>query len=256
MSAATYIYCVIRSARKPSAAKAPAGLPGAAAPQVLDAGGGTWLVCASVPLERYGAQAIEGSLSNLEWVSAIALAHESVVEHFARRRGATVVPMKLFTMFATPARASAEMRRRRRDLSSLFEKLQGCEEWGVRIHRGARRTVANKTAAPQSGTAFLAARKEARDASLDAARDSAAAADDAYAALSEVASDHRRREIEASGVTPPLLDAAFLVPVRRRARFQALAARTARDVTERGGTMTLTGPWPAYNFVAAPEKPA
>ena len=40
------------------------------------------------------------------------------------------------------------------------------------------------------------------------------------------------------------------------ARFQALAARTARDVTERGGKMTLTGPWPAYNFVAAPEKPA
>lgn len=256
MSAATYIYCVVQSVRKPSLAKAPAGLPGAGAPQVIEITAGTWLACASVPLARYGAQALEESLGNLEWVSAIALAHESVVEHFSRLRGATVIPMKLFTMFSSPARAAAEMRRRGRHLSSLFEKLHGCEEWGVRILRGARRPPAKGKGRPESGTAFLAARKQSRDASLAAARESAAAADEAYATLAEVASAHRRREAEASGVTPPLLDAAFLVPVRRRARFRALAARAARDVTERGGKLTLTGPWPAYNFVSIPEEPA
>jgi hypothetical protein len=231
-------------------------MPGADAPQVVEIAAGTWLACASVPLARYGGQALEASLGNLEWVSAIALAHESVVEHFARLRGATVIPMKLYTMFSSPARAAAEMRRRRRHLSSLFEKLQGCEEWGVRILRGARRPSPRGAGRPASGTAFLAARKQSRDASVAAARDSAAAADQAYATLAEVASDHRRREGEASGVTPPLLDAAFLVPIRRRARFRALAARAARDVTERGGKLTLTGPWPAYNFVSAPEETA
>jgi hypothetical protein len=57
-------------------------------------------------------------------------------------------------------------------------------------------------------------------------------------------------------VIPPLLDAAFLVPVRRRARFRALAERAAEDVLQRGGRLTLTGPWPAYNFVSAAGQQA
>jgi hypothetical protein len=74
--------------------------------------------------------------------------------------------------------------------------------------------------------------------------------------LAEIAADHRRRENGASGVVPPLLDAAFLVPVRRRARFRAAAAQAARHVTRQGAQLTVTGPWPAYNFVSASEEPA
>jgi hypothetical protein len=234
----------------------PAGLSGAEVPQLSAIDANTWLVHAAVPLDRYGAGPLEASLGDLDWVSATAVAHEAVVEHFARLRGVTAIPMKLFTMFASPPRAIAEMRRRRRRLAALFEKLQGCEEWGVRIMRRAPRAAAKAAGKPASGAEFLAARKRARDESLDALRASADAADDAYAALSEVAADHRRRQSEASGVVPPLLDAAFLVPVGRRARFQALAERAARHVTRQGGRLTLTGPWPAYNFVAVPEEPA
>ncbi len=122
------------------------------------------------------------------------------------------------------------MRRRSERLASLFAKLQGCEEWGVRIMRGPARPVVKGAGKPATGTAFLAARKRARDQSLAAVRDSAQAADDAYALLAEIAADHRRRQQEATGVIPPLLDAAFLVPVRRRARFRAVAERAAKDV--------------------------
>ena len=256
MSVATYTYCVVETARRPSLTRVPPGLPAADAPQLLDIASGTWLVCASVPLERYGAEALDQSLRNLEWISEIAVAHESVVEHFARLRGATVIPMKLFTMFASPARAVAAMRQRRRHLTALLDKLRGCEEWGVRILRSAERPPARTAIKPVTGRAFLAARKQARDASLESVRDSIEAADETYAALAAVAAQYRRRETESSGITPPLLDAAFLVPVRRRARFQELARRAARDVMRRGGTLTLTGPWPAYNFVSGSEDPA
>ena len=57
-------------------------------------------------------------------------------------------------------------------------------------------------------------------------------------------------------MVPPLLDAAFLVPVRRRARFRAAAADAARQVTQQGAQFTVTGPWPAYNFVSVSEEPA
>lgn len=256
MAGATYVYCVVQSVRKPSAAHVPAGLPGADAPRLDRVGQSMWMVHAPVPLDRYGTQALEESVRDLEWVSAIAVAHEAVVEYFARLRGATVIPMKLFTLFSSPARAIAEMRRRSDRLAALFAKLQGCEEWGVRIMRGPSRSPEKPGDKPATGVAFLAARKRARDESLQAQRDSAQAADDAYADLARLAADHRRRQHEASGVTPPLLDAAFLVPIRRRARFRALAARAAETVLERGGRLTLTGPWPAYNFVSAAEEQA
>lgn len=256
MASATYVYCVIRSGRTPGLTRVPAGLPAAEHPQLSEVDDGTWLVHASVPLDRYGAGPLEASLRDLEWVSAAAVAHEAVVEHFAQLRGVTVIPMKLFTMFSSAARAVAEMRRRRRPLASLFEKLQGCEEWGVRILRGTPRAARSDAARPATGAAFLAARKRARDASLEGLRASAEAADGAYALLSEIAADRRRRDEGPSGVAPPLLDAAFLVSVRRRARFRAAAARAARQVSRQGARLTLTGPWPAYNFVTAAEEPA
>ena len=256
MAAATYVYCVVRSTRAPSLSRVPAGLPGGQPPEVHAVAADIWLVSSAVPLDRFGAGPLEQSLKDLEWVSAIAVAHEDVVEHFARPRGVTVIPMKLFTLFSDANRAVAEMRRRRRSLAAVFAKLQGCEEWGVRIMRRARPARPARPGKPAGGAAFLAARKQAREAAVDAARESVAAADDAYAVLAKVASDHRRRDGERPGVTPPLLDAAFLVPVRRRARVQAIAEQAARNVTQGGGELTLTGPWPAYNFVSIPEEPA
>ena len=256
MATATYVYCVVQGARRPSAARVPAGLPGGETPRLDEVDSRMWVVHAPVPLARYGTGALQESLRDLEWVSKIAVAHEAVVEHFAARRGVTVIPMQLFTLFSSPGRAIREMQRRSKGLASLFGKLQGCEEWGVRIMRGPARPAVRGDGRPATGTAFLAARKRARDQSLAAVRDSARAADEAYALLAEIAADHRRRQQEASGVIPPLLDAAFLVPVRRRARFRAVAERAAEDVLRHGGRLTLTGPWPAYNFVSAPEKQA
>ena len=256
MRTATYVYCVVQSARKPSIAGVPGGLTGAASVRLDRVDSNVWLVHAPVPAERYGTAALEQSLRDLEWVSGIALAHEAVVEYFAARRGATVIPMKLFTLFSTPERAVAEMRRRRARLGPVFAKLRGCEEWGVRIMRGGSHSTPKPAVRAATGSAFLAARKRARDESAAARRDSAAAAADAYERLAEIATDHRRRPGEPGGVVPPLLDAAFLVPVRRRAKFQAAAARAAQSVTRGGGRFTLTGPWPAYNFVSAPGEQA
>jgi hypothetical protein len=250
MPRAIYLYCVVRSARKPRAAAVPPGLPGAERPSPVKLDDRLWLVTASVPLERYGPGRLEASLRDLDWVAVIALAHEAVVEYFVRSPGAAVIPMKLFTMFSTDARASSEMHKRRRELGRVFERIEGCEEWGVRVTRGQPRTSPRKTLKPPStGAGFLAARKQARDASRKAALEIAAAADTAFVSLSEIARHGKRRADEPHGATAPVLDAAFLVPARRRARFHAAAERLAKDVARSGGRMTLSGPWPPYNFV-------
>ena len=73
--------------------------------------------------------------------------------------------------------------------------------------------------------------------------------------LAPVARATRRRETEPKGVvTPPLLDAAFLVPAASLARFKSAARRAAASCARAGAEMTLTGPWPPYNFVQAGDR--
>jgi hypothetical protein len=249
-SLAAYVYCLVRAATRPPSASSPSGIPGAGAPDALPVSPGLWVIVADVPLDAYGPDALESSLRNLDWVSRVAVAHEAVVEHFIRARGATVVPMKLFTMFATRERAVEDMRRRRRQVGPIFRRIAAADEWGVRITRQARppsRPAAQRVA---SGAAFLAAKKRARDEA--AASDAAAvdSAETAFTALRRIArAATRRDDAPATGVTPPLLDAAFLVPRTKRAVFKAAARRAAAACRRTGGSLSLTGPWPAYNFV-------
>lgn len=248
---ATYLYCIVRSISTPRAARAPKGLPGATAPSIVPLWKPLWMVVADVPLAAYGAGALESSLRDLEWVSDVALAHEAVVEHFSRQPEATVVPMKLFTMFSSVDRASDEMTARRAGLAGIFRRVAGCEEWGVRIGRRAPARPRGAAApAPTTGSGFLLVKKQVRDDARALARTAAETADGTYAALARIAKDARRRDdVPAGAVSPPLLDAAFLVPAARRARFKAEAKRLAAGSAKAGLAMTLTGPWPAYNFV-------
>lgn len=248
---AAYVYCVVKAAAPPSPGRAPAGLPGATFPVVAALGGGLWLVTADVPLSTYGPTALEAALKNMGWVGEIALAHEAVIEHFAARRGATVVPAKLLTMFSTVDRAVADTRARRADILAAMRRIAGCEEWGVRIVRTPDlRPQPRAAAATASGTQFLDAKRRARDARIETARAAAEAAVSTFEQLSALARDARRRDDVPDGATaPPLLEAAFLVPAGRRARFKSAARRAAASCARSSATLTLSGPWPAYNFV-------
>jgi hypothetical protein len=48
-----------------------------------------------------------------------------------------------------------------------------------------------------------------------------------------------------------VLEAAFLVTAGARARFKAEARKQAAACAAAGAELTLSGPWPAYNFVAS-----
>jgi hypothetical protein len=159
--------------------------------------------------------------------------------------------MKLFTMFSSSDRAIEDVRGRRADIQAIVKRIAGCEEWGVRMTRTAarartKRPVETKQA---SGIAFLAAKKEARDVAREAVLAVTATADHTFSSLAAIARDARRRDDVPEGVPPPLLDAAFLVPATRRSRFRAAVRRLARDTVKVGADVTLSGPWPAYNFV-------
>lgn len=249
---AAYVYCLVRAPARPSLAKMPGGVPHASAPEPLPVSRGLWLVVSDVPLAIYGPEPLAASLRDLDWVSQVALSHEAVIEHFIGGRGATAVPMKLFTLFSTRERAVADVRDRHAAIAAILTRVAGADEWGIRVVLSASSPDGRKTLArPAGGAAFLAAKKHARDEAREAAAAAMEAAEAAFVALRRAARDATRRhdDAPAAGVAPPLLDAAFLVPRAKRTAFKA-AARTAATACRRAGaSMTLTGPWPAYHFV-------
>ncbi len=251
MNEATYVYCLVSAARKPSLARVPRGLPGAGRPRLLEAGPHAWLVVADVPLSRYNGDAINARLGDLDWVSRAAVAHEAVVEAFVG--AGAVLPMKLFTIFANDERAVSHVAADRKRIDRLIRRVAGRIEIGVRVvldrHAGANPRAASSSV--ESGAAYLQRKKVLRDDTIRRTGRARAAAAGAYARLQKRAALARRRP--ASELNRPegtlLLDAAFLVPRAKAGSFQRAVRREARALAQDGCGVVLNGPWPPYSFV-------
>lgn len=250
----TYVYCVIAAARRPRLTRVPRGLAGMGPVRLLDVEEGLFAAVADAPLDRYGEAAINRGLSDLDWVSRAAVAHDAVVESFTDKTA--VLPMKLFTLFTTDDRTLEHVRAERRRIATVVKRVANHQEWGVRVvlDRGWEVAAAPKrkaSAGGRSGVAYLTRKKAQRDAVVELAvhaRDTVAALYDRLAARSRLAKRRLASDLPVQG-GPLLLDAAFLVPRARAASFRALATRESRALARHGYGFTLTGPWPPYSFV-------
>ena len=265
-SSATYVYCVVKpksKARKTALpAGGPPGLAGAGKPRVIDAGDGYQLVVASAPLARYDAAAIDARLRDLDWVGGRAAEHEAVVEHAAAI--GTVVPMKLFTLFSSDERALEHVRKMRRSLDRVVDRIAGCEEWGLRILRDDARAARASAAAIESahparsrragkapsGKDFLLRKKAIDDERLRSGTRGVVEIESLYEGVAEVARRSVRRAAPNRDLAGRvLLDAVFLVPTPAVKKVKSLVAAAAKKIVEQGFDVTLTGPWPAYSFI-------
>ncbi len=277
--ALTYVYCLVRSPRAPAVPARPAGLPGARGVRLLDAGGGLWLAVSSVPAIEYDEAALARGLQNLEWVGRRAVAHEAVVEHFLGARA--VLPMQLFALFTSDDRALAHVAGDRRRLDRILAAIERKHEWGLRLtfdEQSARDLVEQRhgdAAAPAaaartggsrqrrpaaaggvSGAAYLARKRDLLDVTRVQLAGAKKAADHLFTGMSRAAARSLRRRAteQAAPGARLLLDAAFLVPVARAGGFRAALRKQARALPA-GVVVSLTGPWPPYNFIdAAPRS--
>ena len=250
---ATYVYCVVASRSVPRVPRGPSGLPGTGRLRLLDVEPGLFLVVADAPLSRYGEDAINRRLSDLAWVSRAAVAHEAVIEAFIDETA--VLPMKLFTLFTSDARAIEHVQSQKTRIAALVKRLGNHHEWGVRVVLDRKRVTKQPAKADRSasasGAAYLTQKKAQRDAAVELsarARETVAALYDRFAGRARLARRRSPSELPDGGGAL-LLDAAFLVPKTREQSFRAQVEREARSLASHGYGLTLTGPWPPYSFV-------
>lgn len=245
---ATYVYCVVANAKGAATGRAPKGLPGAGPPRRIEVAEGYQAVVATVPLALYSSEAIEPKLRDLDWVGAIAAAHETVVEHASA--AGTVVPMKLFTIFSSDERAAAHVQKTKRTLDRVVRRIGGCQEWGLRILLDEKARPKPPPKRPSSGTGFLLAKREQQAASRSLVEDAKTEVEDLYDRLERAARGAVKRpppSRELAGRV--LLDAVFLVPQTGAKKFKSTVASTAKGLAKEGFHVSLSGPWPAYSFV-------
>jgi hypothetical protein len=271
----TYVFCLVRKTRRPALPKIDRAhsLPGSRDMRALPAGDDVWLIATTVPADDYNETALMKGLLDLDWVGRRALAHETAVEQFLS--ATAVLPMQLFTLFTSDERALEHVVRQRKEILGILKRIEQKVEWGLRLTfdetavrdpiesaarsatKGAPRSApASGKLGATSGTAYLARKRDLLEVTRGQLQAARREAERLFKELKKEAADSRRRNEteQASAGARLLLDAAFLVPASRGRAFRAAVARHAKTIGGSGIVVSLTGPWPPYNFISPPAS--
>ena len=244
---ATYVFCLVQSGRAPSLRGVPDSVPGAGAPRLISVDRNIWAVVADAPLERFSSEQLQNGFQDVEAISRHALAHAAVVEFFFRQ--ATVIPLRLFTLFSADDRVRAHLQSRGARLRKLFAELRGLEEWGVRVIAG--QVEAQEARSLSSGRDYLVVKKRLNDWGVAPPRATVKEANGAVKILARLASKVRKEHFPPPGRGRPFVTgASLLVQAKRRRQFEKAVARLTAALARRGHRLEVSGPWPPYHFVA------
>jgi hypothetical protein len=233
----------------------PEGLPGVDArfPVRAIRHAGLAALVSSVPLSDFGAEPLKHNLNDLSWLERVARAHQRVLE--GALRAATIVPLRLCTVFAADAGVEAMLDREHAVLAAALARLAGRQEWAVKLiaePQAARDRAGDDV--PQTGRAYVDRLRRDRTARSDAQRRARAAAAEvhrglaAHAVAARVLGKPARELSDDAGDL--VLNGAYLVDAGHVPEFRAAA--TELGDRHRAGALRLevSGPWPPYSFVA------
>jgi gas vesicle protein GvpL/GvpF len=246
----SYVFCLVRGTRHPRLRGITDGMPGGNDLRSIDVGDDLWAIVQSVPESQYGEAALARGLQNLDWVGPRAIAHEHVIESFLT--SPALLPMQLFTLFTSDARVVEHVRSDRGRIARILKRIEEKVEWGLRLTWN-EKTVQNEAARKRArtGREFLARKRDILDVNRARLTEARKRADRVYKAVSrQAAASQRRTSLErAAPGSRLLLDAAFLVSAAKSGAFKSAIRQHARDLRAVGVEVSLTGPWPAYNFI-------
>lgn len=209
----------------------------------------------SVPLAEYDDERLRAHLEDLAWVERIARSHEQVLD--AALRDATVVPLRLCTLYRSTEGVQQLLRENRAELREALIQVAGCVEWGVKVfadpNAPAREDAMDIGGAERRGAAYLLRRQNERALAERAGEVRARCAQVVHqqlGALARAATSNppQRPEVHGRELTM-VLNGAYLVERDRVAEVQAAVGGLQEEWSPLGFVIELTGPWPAYNFV-------
>lgn len=239
---ATYVFCILESARPPGVDQAPPGPEGLGELRALPIAPALWAVVADAPHRRFSEAGIRELLESIDEVTRAALAHEAVVRFFFRRRA--VIPLKMLTLFGSDARAREDLGARADGLRTTLRALVDRQEWAVSLDPIPQLAGAQAGAA-KSGRDYL--RRKTR--ALASRRPDRGLVESRVLRVLKPGTVASRRQERAAGEGGAAISLAFLVDRGALPPWQARAARLRETLVREGWQLRVTGPWPPYNFI-------
>ncbi len=220
-----------------------------------------------LPAVEFTGPALEARLQDMEWVTAQARRHTTVLEG-AMEHG-PVVPARLCTLFSGPDALRDFLGASAGGLRDTLDRLRGRREWSLKIYCDEvrlREACAAEDSSPGQGAQagagtgagwMLKKRREARLAETVTGRSEQAACA-VFDEMATLVAGIRVRPVlteAASGVADPMiLNAALLVSVGGELAMHAAIEEWAAKLEGDGFRLALSGPWPPFTF-CEPGRP-
>jgi hypothetical protein len=259
-----WAYCVLASDRAGAIADELEGVEPGTSVTILGEGRLAALI-SPVPLSQYDDERLREHLEDIEWLARTARAHESVLDQALRH--ATIVPLRLCTIYRDHDGVRRLLREREQLLSESLAAIEGCVECGVKVFTSgaqpAQATAESELAAAgasegeagaRPGTEYLLRRRQERDQGELARQRCARCADAVHervAAVSQAANINAPQRPETHGREGQmLLNGVYLVARGRIGEVEETVEALRGEWGPGGFEIELTGPWPAYNFIS------
>jgi hypothetical protein len=218
-------------------------------------------VVSQVALDDFGEERLREHLSDMGWVEMVARVHERVLDQI--RAAATVIPMRMCTVYRTESGVRDMLRRESAALAEAIDHLVGKAEWGVKAFADVAHLAsvvddrdsesAQGDVGEARGAAYMRRKRDERDRQERARQ---------LIEESSIQIHERLRSLATEGhVTTPqrpevsghagdmVLNGVYLVSDDARERFHEEVRELEAEFGPHGIELELTGPWPAYNFV-------
>ncbi len=218
-------------------------------------------VASRVGLDRFDPSRLQGNTAeDVRWLSQIAARHDEIICQAAA--AAVVLPLRLGTLFRSRGSLRAMLTERRTSIAALLDRLDGRQEWNVKLCREkvpqrqlpghAVPPPPHYAAAARTGTEYLARKRaqlEDQQAQRAAVQQTVHAIQRRLAAKAEHCCPVRTLSKPLSGRGEETVsNAAFLVPSAAHESWLAEVEHVRQDVRCRGLLLELSGPWPPYHF--------
>lgn len=255
---AWWAYCILAAAERDAV---PVGAPGIepGTEVTMIEQGPLVAVVSPVPLSEFSDERLREHLNDIEWVERVARAHERLLDQALA--GATILPLRLCTLYRDQEGVSRMLREQEPTLSNTLAELHGRREWGAKVFVDRDRLALALDDAPEpdapsqsSGAQYMARLGRERRASERVQDFGDAVVQDIHAQLEGVADQAKANPVQRPELhgrpEQMLLNAAYLVSREREQELRQVADSLRERWIQSGIEFELTGPWPAYNFVS------
>ena len=193
---------------------------------------------------------LPANMENLDWLAEASVQHQRAVSAIAQV--GDILPARFGTVFLSEASLENDVRAKKRMLQKDFAKIEGADEFGVKIF-AVLPTVELPKVSARTGKDYLKAkaallqRRPAKKASLDS--DFKEFQDE----LESVAIDTAQAGKISSGQRGLQWQVSLLLRRAERKKFDAILRKYSKQwAGER--QIECTGPWPPYSFVSRSER--